>query len=77
MRVLKECTNYFEAKLIVGRLENEGITAASLHEHSSSVYPLGSNASAFCVQVVVNEEDYDRAIKVISVDGVPDEDTDS
>ena len=75
MRVIINCANYFEAELIVGRLKNEGILAATLHEHSSTIYPVGNNASVLGVQVVVNDEDYDRAIQLISMDQRPDDET--
>ena len=66
MKVLIECNNDFEAKLIVGRLENEGIKAVTWNE----------NEAYKCfmrVRVAVNEEDYNQALKIISVDGTPDE----
>lgn len=68
MRVLINCKNNFEARLIVGRLENEGIMAVSLNEHINTLYPFADNADNFAVQVAVNEEDYNRALDIISVD---------
>ena len=73
MRTLINCENEFEAQLIVGRLENEGIRAVVLNEHIHRIWPMNSFDS-FVVQVAVNEEDYNQAIRIISVDGAPDED---
>ena len=67
MRPLMHCENDFEAQLIVGRLENEGIRAVVLNQHIHNVLPyLNNHLDAFAVQV--NEEDYLRALKIISVD---------
>ncbi|MCL2502421.1 MAG: DUF2007 domain-containing protein [Bacteroidales bacterium] len=68
MRVLIDCKNDFEAKLIVGRLENEGIKAVVLNEHVHKIWPFNSSEYFAAVQVAVNEEDYKRALFIISVD---------
>ena len=73
MRTLTNCANQFEAQLIVGRLENEGIKAVALHEHTNTLSFLGNSAYALGVRVAVNDEDYHRALTIISVDGVPDD----
>ena len=68
MRTLIQCENEFEARLIVGRLENEGIRATILNEYIHNVLPLMTGSNTFAVQVAVNEEDYHRALMIISVD---------
>jgi len=75
MRILTNCENDFEAQLIIGRLENEGIKSVILNEYIHNVLPL-SDIDNFAVQVVVNDEDYNRAIMVISVDTDTDGDVD-
>jgi len=72
MRTLIQCDNDFEARLIVGRLENEGIKAVVLNEYIHNVLPyLNSNADAFSVQV--SEEEYDRAFAIIHSEAPLDE----
>ena len=73
MRTLINCENDFEARLIVGRLENEGIKAVVLNGHIHDVWPM-SSSSDFAIRVAVNEEDYNQAIKIISVDTEPTDD---
>ena len=67
MSIITHCENDFEARLIVGRLENEGIRAVILNEHIHDVWPM-SSSSDFAIRVAVNDEDYDKAIRIISVD---------
>jgi len=65
MRVLIRCKSHFEAQLIIGRLENEGIKAVVLNELIHQILPYVSNhADAFSVQV--SEEEYNRALQIIS-----------
>ena len=75
MRVLINCENDFEAQLIVGRLQNEGIKAVVLNEYIHNVWPM-SSADTFTLQVAVNEEDYNQAVRAISVDADPTEEAD-
>jgi len=75
MKTLTDCENIFEAQLIVGRLENEGILAVVLNEHVHNIWPFNSSEHFASVQVAVNEKDYDQAIRIISVDQAPDEET--
>lgn len=65
MKVLITCNDDFEANLIIGRLENEGIKAVALNENMRAIYPF---ANIVGVQVAVCEEDYDRALGIIQVD---------
>ena len=74
MKVLIDCENDFEAHLIIGRLENEGIRAVILNEYVHDILPFNSSQYFSAVQVAVNEEDYNRALRVISVDDAPAED---
>ena len=65
MRTLINCESDFEAQLIVGRLESEGIKAVVLNELVHQILPyLNNSTDAFSVQVC--EEDYNRALQIIS-----------
>jgi len=65
MKTLVQCPNDFEARLIIGRLENEGIKAVVPNEHILHILPYLNNSDAFSVQV--HEDDYDRAIEIIGL----------
>ena len=67
MRTLVQCTNDFEARLIIGRLENEGIRAVVRNEHILHILPYLNNSDAFSVQV--HEDDYQRALEIIEAEG--------
>lgn len=60
---LTECYNSFEAQLIRTHLESEGIPAMVTGENMSDLY-CGAVA-AFNPRVLVNEEDLERAQKVL------------
>ena len=67
MRSLITCENSFEAQLIVGRLENEGIMAVVLNEHIHNILPyFNMQPDAFTVHV--REEDYTIALQIIGED---------
>jgi hypothetical protein len=75
MRTLIYCESDFEARLIVGRLENEGIRAVVLNEYINNVLPMSGCSDTFAVQVAVNEEDFNRALILISEDEPPIQDS--
>lgn len=68
MRTLIYCENDFEANLIVGRLENEGIKAVVLNNALNSILPLPGRNWLFSTKVTVNEEDFNRATVVLGLD---------
>ena len=67
MKVVQYFDDPLIAEVAKGALENEGITAAVLNQ--SSVYPgLSAASSQFRIKLIVNEEDYDRAMEILSRD---------
>ena len=67
MRPLITCENNFEAQLIIGRLENEGIKAVILNEHIHNILPyFNTQPDAFTVHV--RDEDYTIALQIIGED---------
>ncbi|MDR2586311.1 MAG: DUF2007 domain-containing protein [Prevotellaceae bacterium] len=75
MRVLTDCKNDFEASIIVGRLESEGIKAIVMNKHINDIWPFNSLEYFAAVKVVVSEEDYDQAMTIISTNAPPIEPT--
>ncbi|MFV0392382.1 MAG: DUF2007 domain-containing protein [Paludibacteraceae bacterium] len=63
--ILKSCNNSFEAKLIQGNLANEGIECIISNEHYTSLYPNMNGAMGNGIQLLVKEEDAERALKII------------
>ena len=64
MRTVKYCTNPFEAELARTRLLDEGIDARIINEHIgwvAAAFPQADNNP----QVVVADEDYDRAAMLL------------
>lgn len=68
MRTLTYCENEFEANLIVGRLENEGIKAVVLNNAINNIWPLSKSSWLFSTKVAVNEEDFNRAVVALALD---------
>lgn len=67
MKRLVTCNTDFEAQVIKGRLESEGIDSMLTNENMSNLY--GGIMSTFTtVDVLVREEDYERAMEVLSDD---------
>ncbi|MDD2594516.1 MAG: DUF2007 domain-containing protein [Bacteroidales bacterium] len=63
---MKEVASFidpFEAHVAQGVLENEGITAAVWNESSS--FPGFGYMPQMAVKLVVNDEDYEMALKVL------------
>lgn len=57
------CNDSFQAHLIKGALENEGITAILYNEHTSNV--LHGYISTIGVDVLVYESDYEAARQLL------------
>ena len=66
MKTIRYCNDPFEAQVIRGRLENEGIPACVINEHINTVLPYATAMSDMRVQVVVNEVDVERALSLLS-----------
>ena len=64
--ILTSCNNSVEAKLIQGNLANEGIESMIFNENYTSLYPNMGGAMGSGIQIFVNEEDAERALKVIN-----------
>lgn len=54
----------YEAQIAQGVLESEGVMSQVLGE--SSVYPGFGNIKGFELQLVVNDEDYERAASILA-----------
>lgn len=64
MKTVGKYATSFEANLIKGFLENEGIQATVLNENINYVLPATNVATS--IEVAVSDEDYDRAKKIIA-----------
>lgn len=62
MKTVGKYENSFEANLMKGVLENEGIEATVLNENNP--YPL--NSGLFSVDLAVMDEDYERAMSILA-----------
>ena len=65
MKTVKYC-DAFEAALIRGRLESEGISAVILNELSVSILPWSTGTPYAAVQVAVAEDDYECAMALLA-----------
>ncbi|MBQ7773735.1 MAG: DUF2007 domain-containing protein [Bacteroidales bacterium] len=67
MKTVKKFTDSFSANVAKGMLENAGIKAAILGENT----PLWAgvcNTDLLCIELVVNEEDYSEACRLLAAD---------
>ena len=65
MRTVQYCENGFQAHVTAGMLHDEGIGAAVINERTGAVLPYASAIPDMMVQVVVADEDYDRALRLV------------
>lgn len=72
MKTVKYCDDLFQAELIKGRLENEGIRAEVINQHVNIVLPYAAAIPSLNVQVVVADEDYKRVTEILA-EGMPTE----
>lgn len=63
---LKSCQTPFEANLIKAKLEDAGIPSFLTNENYSTLYPVMANTFGSGVKVMVNEEDLEKALEVLS-----------
>ena len=61
MKTVKKYLNAFSADVAKGMLENEGIQAEVLHRNM----PYLGISYKMAVELIVNDEDYDRALELI------------
>ena len=63
--LLTACNNTFEAELLKGRLESEGIPCVLQGETMNLVY---GGISAMPINLLVREKDLEKALEVINCD---------
>lgn len=61
MKTLKKYLNAMSANIDKGLLESEGIQAPVLHQNM----PYVGISYKLAVELIVNDEDYDRALKIL------------
>ena len=66
MKVLEKYPDVYQAHIVRGMLENEGIECEIVNENLPF---LGMGVAGFDVRIVVNDEDYDRAKAIIEAMG--------
>lgn len=59
------CDNSFQANVIKGRLENEGIPCFLKNENFNFLYG-GINSNSIGVDIMINEEDLEKAEAIIN-----------
>ncbi|MHB9055968.1 MAG: putative signal transducing protein [Paludibacteraceae bacterium] len=64
--ILTSCDNVVTANLIKGNLANEGIECFFTNENYTSLYPNMNGAMGSGIQIFVNEDDVEHALKVIN-----------
>lgn len=64
--ILTPCNNAVEAKLIQGNLANEGIESFISNENYTSLYPNMNGAMGSGIQIMVNEDDAEKALLLIN-----------
>lgn len=65
---LLTCNTAFEANLIKGRLENEGIEGFLINENITTLMPHLNPISGSGVQLMVFQKDLEKAREILSVD---------
>lgn len=65
MRVVAKYTSAFSANVAKGMLENEGIQAEVLNQNIAIVTGV-INSDMMSIDLVVNDEDYSRASKLLA-----------
>ena len=65
MRTIANCDTDFQARLIQGYLENEGIPSVMLNDYTNSPIPFPYAPNMLAIQVAVSEENYEKALRII------------
>lgn len=68
MVALMVCNNVIEAHHILNRLQNEGIECFLINERITTLMPYLSSPHASGVQVMVHEEDVEKAKEILEQD---------
>ncbi|MBO7487324.1 MAG: DUF2007 domain-containing protein [Bacteroidales bacterium] len=63
MKVVAKFPDVYEAHIVCGMLENEGIECEIVNENLPF---LGMGVAGFDVRIVVNDDDYERAKELLS-----------
>lgn len=72
MKTVRKHLDTFQAELTRGLLESHGIQAHLLNKNIIDLIPYASAIDSMRVQVVVADEDYEDAVRIISADGTMD-----
>lgn len=65
IRSITTCNNVIEASMIKDLLENEGIQSFYTNEHFTTLMPHMNNIIGGGIQVMVEEEEYERALEIV------------
>ncbi|TVR77133.1 MAG: DUF2007 domain-containing protein [Chitinophagaceae bacterium] len=70
MKIVKltSCETSFEANLIKGRLENEGIQCFLTNENFNTMMPIFGSISGGGIHLMIHEQDFERAKSIIDTD---------
>ncbi len=71
MKTIRTCDDLFGAELLKGRLISEGIPAEVIHGAIEQVLPYSFGMPSLRPQVVVADEDFDRAAALLQEDAPP------
>lgn len=63
---IKSCRDPFEANVLKGRLENEGIPCFLTNENLTTLLPHHFMWDSSGVQIFVDEDDVERALEVLA-----------
>ena len=66
--ILTTCDDAFKAHVLEGALESEGIESILHNERACNLMPNMNGIMGMGVQVLVLEEDYEAALKVLEID---------
>jgi hypothetical protein len=67
MKIVGYYNSTFEAEMVRGLLESEGVEAIVLNENTSSVLPFGDAIASLRPYVVVADDDLERAKEVLGL----------
>ncbi len=65
MKVVEKYTNAFSANLAKGMLESNGIESQVLNQNLGVITGV-ANLDLLCIELVVNDYDYDEALKLLA-----------
>lgn len=65
MKIIKICGTEFQAHVIQGRLENEGIPSVILHANANALVPCAGAIDSLRIQIGVADSDYEKALLLL------------